>query len=75
MLADEGFAIAESIGEHHRFAILTQNVRIGAGRRVYRLDEESELKRVLHGGSPGWPASPGGPTNKNPRRLADRGLV
>lgn len=34
MLADEGFAIAESIGEHDRFAILAENVRIGAGWRV-----------------------------------------
>ena len=74
MLADEGFAIAESIGEHDRFAILTQNIRIGAGRRVDGLDEESELQRVLHGGSPRWSASPEGPTNESPRRLADRGL-
>ena len=60
MLADEGFAIAESIGEHDRFAILTENIRIGAGRRVDGLDEESELQRVLHGGSPRWSASPEG---------------
>src|SRR5471032_2710021 len=75
MLSDESFAIAESIGEHDRFAILTQNVRIGAGRRVHGLDEESELQRVLHGGSPRWPASPGGPQTSSPYRIADRGLV
>lgn len=48
MLADEGFAVAEPIGEHDRFAILAQNVPIGTGRRVDGLDEESELQGVLH---------------------------
>ena len=60
MLADEGFAIVEPIGKHDRFAVLTENIRIGTGRRVDGLDEESELQRVLHGGSPRWPASPEG---------------
>src|SRR5262245_19264849 len=58
MLADKGFAIAEPVGEHDRFAVLAESVRIGTGRRVDGLDEESELQRVLHGGSPCWPASP-----------------
>jgi hypothetical protein len=48
MLADEGLAIAESIGKHDRFAILAENVRIGTGRPVDRLDEKSELQRALH---------------------------
>jgi hypothetical protein len=62
MLADEGFAIAESIGEHDRFAILAENVRVGAARRVNRLDEESELQRVLHSG---FPCLPLGETAEN----------
>ena len=74
MFADEGFVIAESIGEHDRFAILPQNIGIGAGRRVNGLDEESELQRGLHGGSPRRSASPEGPTNESPRRFTDRGL-
>ena len=57
MLADEGFAIAESIGEHDRFAILAEDVRIGATWRVNRLDEESERQRVVHHG---FPCPPGG---------------
>ncbi len=48
MLTDEGLAVAESVGEHDRFAILAKNVPIGAGRRVDGLDEESELQGVLH---------------------------
>src|SRR5262245_29837107 len=48
MLADEGFAIAEPIGEHDSFAVLTENISIGTGRRVDGLDEKSELQRVLH---------------------------
>ena len=48
MLADEGLAVAEPVGEHDRFAILAQNVPIGTGRRVDGLDEESELQGVLH---------------------------
>ncbi len=48
MLADEGFAVAEPVGEHDRFAILAENVPIGTGRRVDGLDEESELQGVLH---------------------------
>ena len=58
MLADEGFAIAKSVGEHDRFTVFAQNVRIAAERRVDGLDEESELQRVLHGGSPCPSASP-----------------
>jgi len=58
MFADEGFAIAEPIGEHHRFAVLAEHIRIGTGRRVDGLDEESELQGVRHGGSPCWSASP-----------------
>ncbi|GAA6624019.1 hypothetical protein NUACC26_098440 [Scytonema sp. NUACC26] len=30
MLADERFSIAESIRQHNRFAVLAENVRIGA---------------------------------------------
>lgn len=48
MLADEGLAVAKSVGEHDRFAILAKNVPIGTGRRVDGLDEESELQGVLH---------------------------
>jgi len=48
MLADEGLAIAESIGEHDRFTVLAQHVPIGAEQRVDGLDEESELQRALH---------------------------
>lgn len=48
MLADEGLAVAEPVGEHDRFAILAKNVPIGTGRRVDGLDEESELQGVLH---------------------------
>ena len=75
VLADEGFAIAESISEDDRFAILTENVRIGAGRRVDRLDEESELQSILHDGSPCPSASRKGPTCKSPRRRCRQGLV
>src|SRR5262245_25186757 len=50
MLADEGLAIAEAIGEHDRFAVLAENVCIGARRRMNGLDEESELEGALHGG-------------------------
>src|SRR6185312_7389918 len=74
MLPDEGFAIAESIGEHDRLTVLTENIRIGPGRRVDRLDEESELQRLRHGGSPRWSASPEEPTNTKPPSAHRRGL-
>ena len=44
MLADEGLAIAEPVGEHDRLAVLAQHVRIGPRRRVDGLDEESEFQ-------------------------------
>ena len=58
VLADERLAIAEPIGEHDRFAVLAEHVRIGAERRVDGLDEESELQRIPACGSPCPSASP-----------------
>src|SRR6185503_19804191 len=61
MLADEGLAIAEPVGEHDRRAVLAQDVRIGPRWRVNRLDEKSKL----HGECP---------KRKSPCRSGRQGL-
>ena len=75
MLADEGLAIAESISEHDRFAVLAENVRIGTERRVDGLDEESELQRACMEDLLVDRHHRRRPKSKNPRHAADRGLV
>jgi len=52
VFADEGLAIAEPVGEHDRLTVLAEDVRIAARGRMHGLDEEAELRRGLHVGSP-----------------------
>jgi hypothetical protein len=47
MLTDECLAIAELISKHDRLSVLAQNVCIGTGWGVHRLNEKAELQKTL----------------------------